>query len=358
MTQIDMDDGSGGTSRALVGPLNDQADTLDGIADGAALPCITDEHVWSLHGHALRDIIPVDPVFVPRGEGAKQWKVLAKLIAALAARAHPRNQPIIAFGGGSVGDVAGLAAALYMRGTPIIHVPTTLLAQVDSAVGGKTAIDAEGQKNLVGAFHSPLLILADPALLATLEERQMRAGMAEVIKYGMIADEGFFRWTETHGEAVISADLQACAEAAQQCIRMKAEAIGGDLRDLEGKRALLNFGHTFGHAVEAVAGLGTLLHGEAVAVGMQLAARFSAVHNYCSPEIPARLAALLDRLKIPASLRQVGLEGRGADLVGHMLRDKKSDAKGITLVLLDAIGEARLVKGVSEPLLRSFLQTA
>ncbi|MBB3763301.1 3-dehydroquinate synthase [Sphingomicrobium lutaoense] len=358
MSFIELDDGIGGTGRAAIGPLSDHADLLASAADGAALPCITDEHVWKLHGHLLKDIIAVDPIFVPRGEAAKQWNILISLIAALAARSHPRSRPFLALGGGSVGDVAGLAAALYMRGTPVIQIPTTLLAQVDSAVGGKTAIDAEGQKNLVGTFHSPMLVLADPALLATLDRRQMRAGAAEIVKYGMIADEGFFRWMEAHGETVIAADAHACAEAAQQCIRMKADAVAGDLRDEKGRRALLNFGHTFGHAFESVAGLGTLLHGEAVAAGMVLASQFAAATEYCAPDVPKRLVQLLDRLGLPTNLGALGLAGKGTTLLPHMLRDKKSDGRTATLVLPERIGEARLLRAVDEQRLRAFLELA
>lgn len=359
MSEILLDDGQGGTSRALVGALGDHADDILSFAGSdAPLPCVTDAHIWSLHGCRLRDILPLDPIEVPRGEDAKSWTHLAGLIGEIARRNHLRGRPILALGGGAIGDLAGLAAALYRRGTPIIHIPTTLLAQVDSAVGGKTAIDAEGEKNLVGTFHAPSIVVADPSFLTTLDARQMRAGMAEIVKYGAIADADFFEWIGRHGRAVLAADAQACAEAAARCIKMKAQAVEGDVEDKSGQRALLNFGHTFGHAIENIAGLGTVLHGEAVAVGMLLAARFSAISGLSGRDVPERLDALLRHLELPATLDHVGLGGKADALFEPMLKDKKNEADGVTLILLEAIGKAVRAKDLPVGQLRDFLAAA
>ena len=359
MTEIHLDDGQGGSSRALIGALGEHADDILALASGdAQLPCVTDEHIWSLHGSHIADILPLDPIFVPRGEEAKSWQHLAAVIGHIAARNHVRGRPLLALGGGAIGDLAGLAAALYRRGTPIIHLPTTLLAQVDSAVGGKTAIDAEGEKNLVGTFHAPTLVVADPAFLTTLDARQMRAGMAEIVKYGAIADADFFEWVGRHGRAVLAADPEACAEAAARCIAMKAAAVEGDVEDKTGHRALLNFGHTFGHAIESIAGLGTVLHGEAVAIGMLLAARFSASAGRCSKEVPERLDALLRHLDLPSRLDHVGLSGRAGALFEPMLKDKKNESDNITLILLERIGKAVRVTDTPRGQLRDFLAAA
>ncbi|WP_260483605.1 3-dehydroquinate synthase [Sphingomicrobium flavum] len=358
MSRIAIDDGAGGHSLALLGPLAQHADHLAQLAKGKPLICVSDELVWSLHGPKLSAICEIDPILIPRGEEAKAWPTLITLIGELAARNHGRDRALLALGGGSIGDTAGLAAALYKRGCPIVHIPTTLLAQVDSAVGGKTAIDAEGEKNLVGTFHAPALIIADPAMLTTLDQRQMRAGMAEIVKYGAIADAAFFRWVEQHGRAVLDADPDACTEAAHQCITMKAAAVAGDVQDLKGQRALLNFGHSFGHAIESVAGLGTVLHGEAVAVGMVMAARFSAVTDRCAPAVPDRLESLLTSLGLPTRLDQVGLGGRGEQLFGPMRKDKKNLEGGMTLILLEDIGAARLVNDVSPSQLQDFLSSS
>lgn len=359
MTEIFLDDGQGGKSRALIGALGDHAEDIMSLAGSdAPLPCVTDEHIWSLHGNRVADLLPLDPIFVPRGEDAKNWTHLAAVISEIASRNHARGRPVIALGGGAIGDLAGLSAALYRRGTPIIHIPTTLLAQVDSAVGGKTAIDAEGEKNLVGTFHAPALVVADPDFLNTLDARQMRAGMAEIVKYGAIADAEFFDWIGRHGRAVLAADPGACAEAAGRCIRMKAAAVEGDVEDRTGQRALLNFGHSFGHAIESIAGLGTVLHGEAVSVGMLLAARFSAAAGRCSIETPEQLDALLRHLELPSRLDHVGLGGQAPALFEPMLKDKKNESENVTLILLERIGKAVRETDMPRGQLRDFLSAA
>ena len=198
-------------------------------------------------------------------------------------RAAPAARPpIVALGGGSVGDVAGLAASLFKRGCPVVHVPTTLLAQADSAVGGKTAIDAFGEKNLIGSFHQPALVVADPAFLDTLDPRQLRSGYAEIVKYGLIDDPAFFAWCEANGAALLAGDprLRATTPSPPRSAPRRG-SIAGDVEDRSGQRALLNLGHSFAHAIESEAGLGTVLHGEAVAIGLVLALRFSAELGLC-----------------------------------------------------------------------------
>ncbi|MBW0145510.1 3-dehydroquinate synthase [Sphingomicrobium clamense] len=342
----------------MVGPLASHAEALEEVAKGEPLFLVTDPHVWSLQGELVADLVDVVPHFVPRGEDAKSWQHLQALIGDLAAANHPRSRPIVALGGGSVGDLTGFAASIYRRGCPVIHIPTTLLAQVDSAVGGKTAIDAEGEKNLVGSFHLPAMVLADPAFLATLDRRQMRAGLAEVIKYGAIADPDFFAWVGAHGEAILSADANACTRAATHCIAAKQAIVESDLYDLGGKRALLNFGHTFGHAIESVAGLGKVLHGEAVAIGMMLATRLSERLGIAEPGSIELMADMLGRTGLPSRLSDAGLGGRGEELLPYMLRDKKNRDARVMLILLKRIGEAFATDEIEAETLASFLRDA
>ncbi len=346
--------------QVIVGPLDAGLDSLAELVGSRQrpLPLVSDKLVFGLHGGALRDRFDVRPLLVPRGEEAKDWKILGDLLERLAHLDPDRATPIIALGGGSVGDLAGLAAALFKRGCPVVQVPTTLLAQADSAVGGKTAIDFAGQKNLVGTFHQPALVIADPALLATLDPRQLRAGLAEVIKYGVIDDPAFFAWCETHASALLAGHLDRLNEAIGHCVAAKARIVSGDVTDRTGKRALLNLGHSFAHAIEAERGLGAVLHGEAVAVGMVLALRFSTRLGHCELADGARLAALLGKSGLPASLDEIGLGGGGARLMAHMARDKKNERGGITLVLARGIGQAFVQPAVPSEPLAAFLATA
>lgn len=344
-------------TRIEIGSIADHAEAILSLGDGAPFPLVTDAHVSSLHGDALGGLLPVRPILVPRGEEAKQWPHLIALVADLAAINHPRSRPILALGGGSVGDLAGFAASIYRRGCPVIHLPTTLLAQVDSAVGGKTAIDAEGEKNLVGSFHPPALVVADPAFLATLDRRQLRAGIAEIAKYGAIGDPEFFAWTGANASALLAGDPKACARAARHCIAAKLACVEGDLRDLTGKRALLNFGHSFGHAIESLAGLGEVLHGEAVGLGMQLATRLSERLGIAPPGSVELMAEFLSRAELPRRLSDVGLGGRGEELLPFMLKDKKNSSDRATLILLRRVGEA-FVTEVETDVLRAFLREA
>lgn len=338
----------------LIGDLERGLDQLEAMFDGpGALPVVSDATVWELHGAKLRDRFDARPLLVPPGEQGKTWEVLGKLLAGLAAVDPGRSTPIVALGGGSVGDVGGLAASLYKRGCPLVQIPTTLLAQVDSSVGGKTAVDFGGQKNLIGSFHQPALVLADPALLATLDRRQLRAGFAEVVKYGVIDDPAFFAWCETHGGELLAGHGERLAEAVEHCARAKARIVADDVTDRGGRRALLNLGHSFGHAIEAEAGLGTVLHGEAVAIGMVLALRYSESLGLCDPAEAKRVAALLAKAGLPTSLAETGASGPA--LLPHIDRDKKNEARGITLVLARGIGRAFVERGVDRTHLAAFL---
>ena len=345
-------------TRIEVGHLADHVASILELGDGQVCPLVTDPHVWGLHGHRVTELLPVEPILVPRGEDAKNWKTLQMLVGTLARMNHPRSRPVIALGGGSVGDLTGFAASIYRRGCPVIHVPTTLLAQVDSAVGGKTAIDAEGEKNLVGTFHLPAMVVADPAFLATLDDRQLRAGIAEIAKYGAIGDPDFFAWVTANTQALLAADPATCARAARHCIAAKQSYVENDLHDLTGKRALLNFGHTFGHAVESLAGLGSVLHGEAVGLGMLLATRLSERHGIAQPGSIELMADFIARAGLPGRLSDVGLGGRGEELLPYMRRDKKNETDRPRLVLLRRIGEAILTDEIDPAALGAFLKEA
>ncbi|MCL6684324.1 3-dehydroquinate synthase [Sphingomonas alba] len=336
----------------LVENIAEAVPKLAGIANGRRLALVSDTRVFELYGRAFASVALDEPVLVPAGEAAKDWSVLAEITDRLAALDVKRGTPIIALGGGSVGDVAGLAASIFKRGCPIIHVPTTLLAQVDSAIGGKTAIDAAGQKNLVGSFHHPLLVIADPALLDTLDERQMRSGYAEVVKYGLIDDRGLFEWCEANGGAVIAGAGTARRAAIEHCIRAKARFVSADPEDTLGTRALLNLGHTFGHAIEALAGQ-NLLHGEAVAIGMVLAFEFSAELGLCPADDTERVKTHLRSAGLPVRIADVGLIGPA--IFAAMRADKKWTAAGPTLILAKGIGQVFVARDVDASRLAAFL---
>jgi 3-dehydroquinate synthase len=333
----------------LVGAL---AEARDRIPQGSLL--VSENKVFALHGERVSALLGVaPPIVLPEGEAAKSWDVLHHLLGQLAARNASRSTPIVALGGGSVGDVTGLAASLFKRGCPVIHLPTTLLAQADSAVGGKTAIDAFGEKNLVGSFHQPALVIADPALLDTLDARQLRSGYAEIVKYGLIDDPAFFAWCLAHGDALLAGDPAARTHAITTAITAKARLVAGDVEDRTGQRALLNLGHSFAHAIESEAGLGKVLHGEAVAVGLILALRFSAALGHCDAASADRLAAHFADVGLPTSLAEVGVNSPA--LVKWMARDKKNDGAALTLILARGIGQAFVARDVDPARLAAFL---
>jgi 3-dehydroquinate synthase len=322
--------------------LTEGRELLAGHARGGRLVVVTDTNVWAALGaqfqHALQEI-QVEAIVIRAGEASKSWSELEQLIDRLIRLRVERGDTLIAFGGGMVGDLTGFAAAILKRGCDYVQVPTTLLAQVDSSVGGKTAINTAGGKNLVGAFHQPKAVLIDPATLNTLPLRELRAGYAEIVKYGLIGDPGFFDWCERNGAALIAGDVPARLHAIETCIRAKAAIVAEDERETSGRRALLNFGHTFGHALEAEAGYsGDLLHGEAVALGMVLAMRFSAERGQCHAENAARVERHLAQIGLPTEIQV----NTGKRLVAHMRHDKKAAGGRSTFVLSRGIGRAFL----------------
>jgi len=253
----------------------------------------------------------------------------------------------VALGGGVIGDLVGFAASILKRGCSFIQVPTTLLAQVDSSVGGKTAINSRAGKNLIGAFHQPDLVLIDPTTLDTLAPREVRAGYAEVVKYGLIDDFDFFSWCEAHAAALLAGDADARTKAIAHSVAAKARVVAADERETTGTRALLNLGHTFGHALEAETGFSDLLlHGEGVACGMALAFRFSAAQGLCSGQDAVRVASHLDQAGLPTTLKAAHVDADGATLVGHMAHDKKMEGGRLPFLLARGIGQTFLAKDV------------
>jgi 3-dehydroquinate synthase len=293
---------------------------------------------------------PAVRVIVPDGEAHKDWPTLNKVFDALLANRCDRKTAIIALGGGVIGDLAGFAAATYQRGVPFVQVPTTLLAQVDSSVGGKTAINHPLGKNMIGSFHQPLAVLADMDTLATLPAAELRAGLAEVIKHGAICDGAFFDWLEANIDALLRLDRNALAYAVKRSVEIKAGVVALDERET-GPRALLNFGHTFGHAIEAGLGFGAWLHGEAVAAGMVMAADLSARLGMLDRAAAERLRRLLERAGLPVAGPALGPD-RYLDL---MAVDKKAEAGRIRFILLDRIGAARIADQVPADALRATL---
>ena len=296
-------------------------------------------------------------VVLPDGEQYKTLDSFGLIMTALLEHRFERGCTIVALGGGVVGDLAGFAAAIYKRGVDFVQIPTTLLAQVDSSVGGKTAIDTPRGKNLVGAFHQPRLVLADLDVLATLDAREMRAGYAEVIKYGLLGDRAFFEWLETKGEDVLAREPAALARAVARSVEMKAEIVAEDERE-QGRRALLNLGHTFGHALESETGYGAaLLHGEAVGAGMALAFRFSARLGHCSGQDAERAVRAIAAAGLPTRLDEVPGHPFNADrLVAHMAQDKKAEGGRLTFILTRALGDAFTAKGVDARAVADFLR--
>ncbi len=300
----------------------------------------------SLHAQGIQ----VDHVRVKAGEGSKSFASYAKLMEALLALKPDRKTTLLALGGGVIGDLTGFAASTLLRGVPYIQIPTTLLAQVDSSVGGKTAINAKVGKNLVGSFYQPRIVLADISTLATLPAREMRAGYAEIIKYGLIMNAPFYHWCLENGEKLVAGDTALLQVAVAQSVAMKAEIVGKDERESD-RRALLNFGHTFGHALEAETGYSdTLLHGEAVAIGMVMACRLSTQMKHLAPEVETELAAHLTRIGLPTAPHDIQKNWDGGKLVSHCLSDKKAEGGALTFVILDAVGKARVVKQVDSEL--------
>jgi len=292
-------------------------------------------------------------ITIADGEQAKSWDTLDRVIDALLSARLGRDALVVALGGGVVGDLAGFAAAVYQRGVAFVQVPTTLLAQVDSSVGGKTAINHARGKNMVGAFHQPSAVIADVSTLDSLPPRELRAGVAEVIKHGAALDAVFFAWLEANMERLVARDRDALIHAVRRSCELKAAIVAEDEREA-GKRALLNLGHTFGHAIEAGTGFGAWLHGEAVAAGMVLAAELSVRAGGLDPVQAGRLKALIKRAGLPVAPPQLS----AAAWREHMAVDKKAAAGRVRFVLLEAIGRASLPAPVEPKLVDEAIAAA
>lgn len=326
-----------------------------GLPSASTAVIVTNPTVRALHGAglhaALSALYPrVLVIELPDGEAHKEWASLDAVFDHLLAEACDRRTLIFALGGGVVGDMAGFAAACYMRGVPFVQVPTTLLAQVDSSVGGKTAINHPRGKNMIGAFYQPLRVVCDLAVLDTLPDRELSAGLAEVIKYGPIADTAFLEWIESHIDALVARDRTALAHAVRRSCEIKAAVVGADERE-SGLRAILNFGHTFGHAIEAGLGYGRWLHGEAVGCGMVMASDLSVRLGLMPPAFVARMRALCSRAGLPVRAPALGGPSRWLDL---MRVDKKAEGGELRFVVIESLGRAG-VRAVPEALVRATL---
>jgi 3-dehydroquinate synthase len=329
---------------------------------GARAAIVTDANVAALYLPALKASLAeqgllLGEVVVEPGEASKCFPVLASLCERLLELGVERGDCVIAFGGGVVGDLAGFAASILRRGVRVVQMPTTLLAQVDSAIGGKTGIDTKQGKNLIGAFHQPTLVLADIAVLSTLSPREFRAGYAEVVKYGLLGDAPFFAWLEANWSAVFSTAGAERRYAVETSARAKAHIVEADEKEEKGTRALLNLGHTFGHALEAYAGYSDrLLHGEAIAIGMRLAFTFSVELELCRAEDAARVEQHLAAVGLPVKIAAIpGATPTPEALMRLMAQDKKVRGGKLALVLVRGIGTAFVGHDVSVPRLTEFL---
>lgn len=361
MTQTVRVELSGRGYDVRVGPglLDEAGAQLAPLLKRPRVTVVADAAVAELHGPRLKAGLAAGGVegrlvTVPPGEGSKSFAQLERLCDDLLDLGLDRGDAVAAFGGGVVGDLAGFAAAIYKRGVDFIQIPTTLLAQVDSSVGGKTAIDTAHGKNLIGAFHQPRLVLADTAVLETLPARELRAGLAEVIKAALIEDAAFFAQLERDAGAILALEAAPLTSAVARSVAIKAAIVAEDEYETTGRRALLNLGHTFGHALEAESGYEGLLHGEAVALGCALAFRFSERQGLCDPSEARRAEALLTAAGLPTHMPP-GAYAAPA-LLARMAQDKKN-AGGLTLVLARGVGRAFVAPGQDPATVRDFLIT-
>jgi 3-dehydroquinate synthase len=356
-------DTAGRPYEVLIGPgLVDQAGVeIARLRPGARVGIVADETVNGLHGPRLRASLDAagighETITVAPGEASKSWAGLARVTDGLLAARIERRDLVVALGGGVVGDLAGFAAGILRRGVDVVQIPTSLLAQVDSSVGGKTGINTAHGKNLIGVFQQPKLVLADTGALGTLPARELRAGYAEVVKYGLLGDAAFFAWLERHGAEVLAGG-PARIEAVAASVRAKAAIVARDEFET-GDRALLNLGHTFGHALEAVTGYSSrLLHGEAVAIGMAQAFRFSARVGLIGSQLAARVEAHLSGAGLPTRVGQIPGEIRDVGALMTAIRqDKKVSRGALTFILARDIGAAFVEKGVDPAAIEAFLR--
>jgi len=339
MKTLDVDLGERSYPIFIGAGILDRAELVSPFIRGRQVLLVSNETVAPLYMERVAPLFAgfqVQQAILPDGESYKTLDTLNSIYDVLLKSRYNRSCTLVALGGGVVGDIAGFAAASYQRGVDFVQIPTTLLAQVDSSVGGKTGVNHALGKNMIGAFHQPRCVVADTATLGTLDDRQLVAGIAEVIKYGLIRDSAFFNWLEDNVEVLVQRDSTALSYAIEQSCRNKAEVVAADERE-SGQRALLNLGHTFGHAIETGTGYGTWLHGEAIAVGMLLAARVSECQGWLSGEDVTRIESLLIRSGLPTKPPQNMDTGRFLDL---MAVDKKAGDSGLRLVLQKGIGHA------------------
>ena len=332
--------------------------TYAALPNAAAALIVTNTTVAPLYAEALRSALApkysfVHTVVLPDGEEHKNWQTLNLIFDALLGHGCDRKTVLFALGGGVIGDMTGFAAASYMRGVPFVQVPTTLLAQVDSSVGGKTAINHPLGKNMIGAFYQPQLVVCDLATLDTLEPRQLSAGLGEIIKYGPIADMAFMDWLEANMDALLARDRPALAHAVRRSCEIKAWVVGQDEREA-GLRAILNFGHTFGHAIEAGMGYGAWLHGEGVGAGMVMAAELSRRLGLVDAAFAQRLRSLVQRAGLPLRGAQLDAGDNAGRYLELMRVDKKSEAGEIRFVLIDGPGQAT-VRAAPDALVREVI---
>lgn len=335
-----------------------QPDTFAGLTKAQAAMIVTNDTIAPLYEAQLRAALTphykqVHTVVLPDGEAHKDWQTLNLIFDALLAKGCDRKTVLFALGGGVIGDMTGFAAASYMRGVPFVQVPTTLLSQVDSSVGGKTAINHPLGKNMIGAFYQPVRVVCDLDTLKTLPERELSAGLAEVIKYGPIADMDFQAWIEANIGALMAREPAALAHAVQRSCEIKAWVVGQDERE-SGLRAILNFGHTFGHAIEAGLGFGVWLHGEAVGCGMVMAAELSQRLGKVDAAFVARLKTLIERAGLPVRGPVLNANDNALDYIEHMRLDKKAVGGDIQFVVIDQPGQAA-VQGAPDALVRDVI---
>ena len=349
-----------------IGPglIGTAADALGPLLARPRVAVLTDETVAELWLPALEEVlgsagIEVDALALPPGEATKSWAWAERACSWMLQAGVERGDLVVTLGGGVIGDLGGFCSAILRRGVRHAQIPTTLLAQVDSSVGGKTGIDTPEGKNLIGAFHQPVLVLADTETLATLPARDLRAGYAEVVKMAVLGDAGFFDWLEEEGDEVLDLGPASVAHAIRGSVQMKAGIVARDEREA-GERALLNLGHTFGHALETAAGYSAnLLHGEAVAAGLGLAADLSVRMGVCDPAVPQRVRDHLRAAGLPADLAGLAPHLPGPDaLIGLMRQDKKTVAGRLRFVLLRGIGEAFVSPDVPDDAVHAVLEAA
>ena len=338
--------------------LFDQALTYQNLPKASAALIVSNTTIAPLYEAALKQALSghyktIHTVHLPDGEAHKDWVTLNLIFDALLGHACDRKTVLFALGGGVVGDMTGFAAASFMRGVPFVQVPTTLLAQVDSSVGGKTAINHPMGKNMIGAFYQPQRVVCDLSVLKTLPAREISAGLAEIIKYGPIADMPFFEWIDAHIDALRACEPKAMAHAVRKSCEIKAHVVGQDEREA-GLRAILNFGHTFGHAIEAGLGYGEWLHGEAVGCGMVMAAHLSQAMGLIDEPFVQRLTDLIARAGLPTKGPVLNDKDNAGQYLALMLHDKKSVAGDIQFVLIEGPGKAR-VSAAPEAMVRAVI---